>query len=229
MRACVLSTISLSAAIPSCGRINADYAIADEGQETGRRGGVITFCILIPWIYGHDFRFEIIDRRKPQWNETEWNIGWGSFNPRRFRGREKEGKGCPISSRLAQCPGCDLLLETVSRIVYEADPNTRASPVTDFKQTIIAGYACDYDTSSFPHAPSFRLTIRDPFEWLLVCTVNFLWALLTQNRISYRRAFYFIIWKYRPLWSKRKQLLKIGLLHFEQSTKLNTFLFIWMF
>lgn len=50
----------------------------DEGKETGRKGvhvrmrapvcvrRVITFRILIPWIYGHDFRFEIIDRRKPQ-------------------------------------------------------------------------------------------------------------------------------------------------------------------
>lgn len=37
---------------------------------------------------------------------------------------EEEGKGCSISSRLAQCPGCDLLPETVSRIVYEADPNS---------------------------------------------------------------------------------------------------------
>lgn len=65
-------------------------------------------------------------------------------------------------------------------------PEYRAPPVTDFKQMIIAGYACDYGTSSFPHAPSFRLTICDRFERLLVCTVNFLWALLTQNRISYK-------------------------------------------
>lgn len=95
----------------------------------------------------------------------------------------------------------------------------RASPVTDFKQTIIAGYARDYDTSSFPHAPSFRLTIRDRFEWLLVCTVNFLWALLTQYFIrlcvyvcfvvrarACVYASHFIIWKYQALWFKTKQL-----------------------
>lgn len=28
--------------------------------------GIITRRILIPWIYSHDLRFEIIDRRKPR-------------------------------------------------------------------------------------------------------------------------------------------------------------------
>lgn len=114
-------------------------------------------------------------------------------------------------------------------------PEYRASPVTDFKQTIIAGYARDYDTSPFPHARSFRLTIRDRFERLLVRTVNFLWALVTQNHIScgvgarvYVYAILFCNMKILSFMIQEETAVyKLGLLHSEwQSTKLNTFLFI---
>lgn len=57
-------------------------------------------------------------------NGMEYRTGLVQLGEVRGGGREEEGKGCSISSRLAQCPGCDLLPETVSRIVYETDPNT---------------------------------------------------------------------------------------------------------
>lgn len=47
----------------------------------------------------------------------------GLVQPGEVGGRKEEGKGCSISSRLAQCPGCDLLPETVSRTVYETGSN----------------------------------------------------------------------------------------------------------
>lgn len=156
--ACILSAISFNAAIPSYDRINADYTIADEGKETRRRGGIITFRILIPWIYGHDFRFEIIDRRKPQWNETEWNIGRRSFNSEREKGREEEEKrekGARLVPALPNAPAAIYCLKPSAGPFMRPTRIFWASPVTDFKQTIIAGYACDYGTS-FPYVRSFR-------------------------------------------------------------------------
>lgn len=78
------------------------YSLAKRDYNAGhqplRRWDNNAAWILIPWIYSHDLRFEIIDRRKPRWNETEWNIGqWP------FKGEEGVVQGgYSISSRLAQ-------------------------------------------------------------------------------------------------------------------------------
>lgn len=66
-------------------------------------------------------------------NEMEYRTGLGAGGWREMEGKgqqeeevEGEGKGCSISSRLAQCPGCDLLPETVSRGRLRGRPERRA-------------------------------------------------------------------------------------------------------
>lgn len=106
---------------------------------------------------------------------------------------EKREKGARLVPALPNAPAAIYCLKpSVGPRVHDADPNTPsvASPVTDFKQTIIAGYACDYGTSS----PCVQL----PFQRLLAqsYTVNFLWCLVIHRIVFYANtcAFFFFFY-----------------------------------